>query len=293
MNNRQTIQGIILLTIAIAAGLVWMDTFEWANATAKPLAPDNSTATADEWERLIAREDLDPDLASVLRSMQHQLQTQKARQNELAEELARLRLETGEVSPGIIAQAQDDDVTGEDNSKIYPPDLVPGNQNEAVLLEAGFNSTDAREIAERLDSIAMERLNLRYELAGEDIDRREYRESLTNLPSTRELLQNTYGDDAYDRYLYATGRSNRLVVNEVYKGSPAENIGLLPGDMVISWDNQRVYSSRDLMSIATNNKSNDSVRLRIERDGSQFELYIPWGPLGITSRRARVDPSGE
>ena len=99
----------------------------------------------------------------------------------------------------------------------------------------------------------MERLNLRYEMVREGgIDREEYRESIAKLPSTREILQTTYGDDAYDRYLYASGRTNRLVVRDVYQGSAAAEMGLLPGDIVLAWDNQRVYNSRDLMKIATN-----------------------------------------
>ncbi len=107
------------------------------------------------------------------------------------------------------------------------------------------------------------------------------------------VLQTTYGDDAYDRYLYASGRSNRLVVRDVYQGSPAEDIGLIPGDTVLSADNQRVYSSRDLMAITTNGSSGEIVLLTIQRDGSQFELYMPRGPLGITTKQASVNPGSE
>ena len=142
----------------------------------------------------------------------------------------------------------------------------------------------------------MERLNLRYEVArgGDDgIDRQAYRESIGKLPSTREILQSTYGDEAYDRYLYASGRPNRLVVRDVYQGSAAEILGLIPGDVVLAWDNQRVYSSRDLLSIATSGNSGESVPLRIQRGESKLELYMPRGPLGITTKQDSVLPDAE
>ncbi|MCZ6619803.1 MAG: PDZ domain-containing protein, partial [Gammaproteobacteria bacterium] len=120
----------------------------------------------------------------------------------------------------------------------------------------------------------------------------QYRSSIAKLPNTREFLQTTYGDEAYDRYLYAAGRSNRLVVRDVYQGSAAEDVGLLPGDTVLSWDNRRVYSSRDLMTIATDGSSGESVLLTIQRDGARFEVYMPRGPLGITTRQDSVNPAG-
>ena len=52
--------------------------------------------------------------------------------------------------------------------------------------------------------MAMERLNMQYQATREGwIDTERYRDALTDLPDVREVVTNDYGDDAYDRYLYA------------------------------------------------------------------------------------------
>ncbi len=301
MNNRQTILGILLLTVGTTAGLFWLDTFDANGSTANSTGlPEPPALTGGEWARFTTRHDLDSDLVAILQSLQIRLETQQATQDAMAEELARLRPEMDTSLTGLtmngdgLLTTSDVDyqsVTQADSGNRSRRD---GDDSEERLVEAGFSLSEAQQIAERMDSIAMERLNLRYEVARDGgIDRQEYRESIAKLPSTREVLQTTYGDDAYDRYLYASGRPNRLVVRDVYQGSAAEDIGLLPGDMVLSWDNQRVYSSRDLRSIATNGSSGESVLLTIQRNGSQFELYMPRGPLGITTNQTSVNPTSE
>jgi len=288
MNTSQTILGILLLTLGIASGLFWLDSRE-AEST---LARDRPALAGDEWARLSTRDDVDSDLVAILKSIEVRLETQQAKQDAMALELAHLQRElaTSDKRP------ESTDAVPPSEERFFSTEFFanPANQNDERLVSAGFSPAEAREINERLDSIAMERLNLRYEMAREGgSNRQDYRKSLANLPSTREFLQANYGDDAYDRYLYASGRSNRVVVRDIFRGSAADEIGLLPGDMVLTFDNQPVYSARDLMAIATNGNSGESIALTILRDGSQFELYLPRGPLGITTRQTSVKPGTE
>lgn len=293
MNTRQTILGILLLTVGIATGLFWLDARDHKGTIA-----ESPALAAGEWARFTARDDLDADLGSKLHSLETRLEIQQLKQDAMAEELALLRQEVGT----LVTRSNSDGAPRTANADYRRAALLNsgnptrryGEVDEERLIEAGFSSSEAQQIAARMDSIAMERLSLRYEMAREGgINREEYRESIAKLSSTREILQSTYGDDAYDRYLFASGRTNRLVVRDVYQGSAAADIGLLPGDIVLSWDNQRVYSSRDLMNIATNGSSGESVLLTIQRDGSQFELYMPRGPLGITTTQTSVNPGSK
>ena len=161
-------------------------------------------------------------------------------------------------------------------------------------MDAGFSDQDARDIIEQVDSMALERLNLRYQAAREGwLDTPEYAETMSELPDTREVLQNQYGAAAYDRYLYASGRSNRLVVGDVYQGSVAADAGLQPGDMVMEMADQRVYNTRDLMSIATQGSAGTTVPLVVQRGGALVQLYVPRGPLGIRARRGFENPGPE
>lgn len=291
MNTSQIILGIFLLTLGIASGLFWLDSRE-AEST---LARDRPALAGDEWARLSTRDDVDSDLVAILKSIEVRLETQQARQDAMALELAHLQRELV-TSDKRLASTDETPPSEDEAGRFFSTEFFanPADRNEERLVSAGFSPAEAREINERLDSIAMERLNLRYEMAREgDSDRQGYRQSIANLPSTREFLQANYGDDAYDRYLYASGRSNRVVVRDVYRGSAADEIGLLPGDMVLAFDHRPVYSARDLMAIATNGNSGESIALTILRNGSQFELYLPRGPLGITTRQTSVKPGTE
>jgi S1-C subfamily serine protease len=141
------------------------------------------------------------------------------------------------------------------------------------LIAAGIDPIDAAEIAAAVDKITLDRLRLRYETARNgDLGSTKYREALAEIPNPREFVQEQYGDDAYDSYLYASGRPNRVIVTDVLQESPAHQIGLQAGDVLISLDDQRIYSSRDIMSIASasagsvplilkgNNQSTDQKR---------------------------------
>ena len=118
-------------------------------------------------------------------------------------------------------------------------------------------------------------------------------EALAEIQNAREFVQEEYSDDAYDRYLYASGQSNRVIVTDVLQESPAQQMGLQAGDVLISLDDQRIYSSRDIMSIAS--ASAGSVPLTIRRDGQILQYYVESGPLGVRSRRGieNPEPKGE
>ena len=113
------------------------------------------------------------------------------------------------------------------------------------------------------------------------------------MPSTRDVVVEDYGEDGYDRYLYASGRPNRVVVNDIYTESVAASAGLQSGDMVVAMDNQRIYSTRDLRNIAASGLEGETVSVTILRDGQPFEIYVPRGPLGIRSERGFENPAAQ
>ncbi|MDH3643440.1 MAG: PDZ domain-containing protein, partial [Gammaproteobacteria bacterium] len=166
-----------------------------------------------------------------------------------------------------------------------------GAVSEERLIAAGFAADQASEIVGRADAIAMQRLNTQYQAAREGwMDTDRYREAMSALPDVREELTASYGDDAYDRYLYASGRPNRLVVRDVLQDSPAGAAGLQAGDTVLAMADERIYSTRDLMAVASSGSEGETVPLVVQRGDVTFELYVPRGPLGIRGGRGFEAP---
>jgi serine protease Do len=62
------------------------------------------------------------------------------------------------------------------------------------------------------------------------------------------------------------------LVTEVRPGSPADDGGIRPGDVVRAVNQTPVNSASDLVAATQNLKSGDTVRLRLERQGKPLFL---------------------
>jgi S1-C subfamily serine protease len=89
------------------------------------------------------------------------------------------------------------------------------------------------------------------------------------------------GDDDYDLYLYGIGQPNRVVIQSVIEGSPAQEAGIQSKDIVYSYAGNRLYTVRDLLTATTEGIASEPVLLEVIRDGHIFEFYPPRGPLGV------------
>lgn len=197
------------------------------------------------------------------------------RVQELSDKLASL----GNITPGSRGQPTAT-VASAAGPGETPADLqARAKARTARFLAAGFDAEEERELTRRMDEVAMERLYLRDRARREGWRRTpEYREEAREL---RNQLRNEMGDDTYDRLLYASEQDNRVLVEKVLESSPAQEIGLQPGDVILGYDGLRVFSNRDIRTARANGEAGDPVPLRIERNGEVLELEIPRGPLGV------------
>ena len=76
---------------------------------------------------------------------------------------------------------------------------------------------------------------------------------------------------------YKLKESRGAVVNEVTKGSPAEEGGLKPEDVVTAVDGRPVQDSSDLSRYVASRPPGSSVKLRVLRDGSERDMTIKLG----------------
>jgi hypothetical protein len=303
MGTAAKVTMIFLLTVAVS-GFLWYSRQPPALTPAR--AADTGvreTGTLDLLQ-LDAEPDINPKLVAAFEYFERELAAQRREQEALRKSIAELNHTLLNIEV-LDTKAESD--TGVDAGKLIDAEAatrtataaIPINRSRQRLTQnrlenAGFNSYEAEEILSTADRLAMERLNLQYEATREGwIRTNEYREALQEIPSIRTLVTDEYGDDGYDRYLYASGRSNRLVVNDVYRESPAAGAGLQAGDQVISMAGERIYTNSDLRQITNQGSAGETIPVVIERAGTRIEVYVPRGPLGVRVGRGYVNPGDD
>ena len=103
-------------------------------------------------------------------------------------------------------------------------------------------------------------------------------------------LQGELGLEMYDLMLFGAGEPNRVVVRDVLPGSNAEAGGLLPGDVIRSYNDQPVFRMQELRYFMSQSDSEVPVDVRVDRDGLPTTVRLSPGPIGIRMRPALRQP---
>jgi hypothetical protein len=168
---------------------------------------------------------------------------------------------------------------------------TPEEQRDA-LLKAGVAPKLAEDVLLRQSQDALARLELRDQAVREGwLDSDRYREELGRINAQRLSLRDEIGIDAYDRYLFETGQDNRIRVDAVIPGSNGEESGILAGDILESYANQKIFDFRDLRSATSDGERGELVPVIVRRGGEELELWLQRGPIGIQLDSLRADPS--
>ena len=120
-----------------------------------------------------------------------------------------------------------------------------------------------------------------------------YAQALRKLLDPTHGIRAQFGDDIYDRYLYASGRANRVVASAVYPNSTASAAGIQPGDTILSYASKNIYSMKDLQQATVKGQAGESVLVVLERNGSSFSITLPRGPLGIELKMKSEKPGND
>lgn len=154
--------------------------------------------------------------------------------------------------------------------------------SEERLVEAGFAVDEAARLKQQADEIAMQRLYLRDQAMREGwLGSGRYREELRALGERQQSMRDQLSADDYDRYLWALGRPNRVTVSSVLSGSPAQQAGLQPGDQILSYAGERVFSPGEIRRESSRGVAGASVAVEVMRDSQPMLVYLPRGPLGV------------
>ena len=108
----------------------------------------------------------------------------------------------------------------------------------------------------------------------------------------RELREDL-GDNDYDAMLYATNQDNRVALGRVRAGSIADGAGLRDGNVVWSYDGQRVFRPRDLATLSTTGTRGESIEIVIVTENGTESLFVERNPLGadLVSATSRPNPN--
>jgi hypothetical protein len=165
----------------------------------------------------------------------------------------------------------------------------PRGLDVQALVEAGFPAAKVRAFKEKLDQIELDRLYLRDLAAREGwLDTPRFREEDLGLGDVAHQARGEMGDEFYDWMLYTSGQPNRVRIGEVLGGSAAAAAGFRPGDLILSYDEQRIFNPGELRDFTTTGTAGDMTPVWVMRGGQQMQVFVPRGPLGI-----RIDSATE
>ncbi|MFK7860580.1 MAG: PDZ domain-containing protein [Granulosicoccus sp.] len=161
-----------------------------------------------------------------------------------------------------------------------------------ALVSIGIDLQSAQNLQARQDQYQLARLELFDQAQREGwIESEQFSDRLTELNGQRPDLRAELGDDAYDRYLFEAGQSNRVVIASIIPGSQADIAGLAPGDIVISYANGRVFSTSDLQRATRDGVRGEPVPMDVSRQGQTLFFEVQRGPLGVTLNQDTQSPS--
>lgn len=159
------------------------------------------------------------------------------------------------------------------------------------LINVGLAPQTVQQIREVIDEARLQRLQIRDQAIREGWrDSPEFTEKMHQLGDPAEQVRERFGDAAYDRYLYASERPNRVAVREVMRGSAAELAGVQAGDIIERYASTPIYSMSALRQATTEGVAGESVLLELKRKQQPVTTVLPRGPLGITMEFIQVAP---
>lgn len=162
---------------------------------------------------------------------------------------------------------------------------------EEKLVAIGMPEDTIQAMKLTVDQNQLEMLQLRDRAIREGWDNsNDYTEEMFALRNPYRGLQEQFGDEAYDQYLFATGTPNRVEVREVYSGSAADNAGIRPGDLLVSYASTPVFSMSGLRQSTLEGTSGETILVELIRDDQEYTTSVPRGPLGISMSAAVVKP---
>ena len=241
-----------------------------------------------------------PDVEGRLRLLETGISAAVAEQHRLAEELAAIQTQLAMRSNGADENATAaiaspaPPATSEVTTDVAVKEVGSDSAKSAMvraLETAGLDPATAADIKRRHDEIALNEIYLRDQATREQwLNGPRFAEEMAAIDAERTPIRAEIGDDAYDRYLFALGETNRVRVDDVLVQSPAAQVGLQAGDLILRYGDVRLFTPGELVDETRSGTAGEVVRLMVNRNGERFEVEVPRGPLGLRVAAAHGAP---
>ena len=276
----QKVSGVIVLSLAAAVaaaalvlnnsgpdssaidGTVMRSGFDSSAATEQRILALEAAVSGERQARQLLEDEL-----LVLFAELERLETDREEQRSADEEIPEAR---GDVDSEAVARRQQ-----------FREERQASGRREA-LIKAGISSDRADYILRRESEMRYEQMQAVYQArnSGEPLD------PLNRNFNADAMLRDEIGDAEYEQYLEANNRSTSVGISNVMASSPGERAGLQAGDEIVGYDGQRVFSTSELMQ-HTMASGDGNVVVDVMRDGSQMQIVLPRGPIGVEIGRFR------
>ncbi len=178
----------------------------------------------------------------------------------------------------------------DDGDQLEPPSMRSGYRGslaEATLVERQLDQAVIDDLVSRLDKIDKKRQQLVEFSVAQGLSPQERAQALTAVDDQVRAIRQELGDDNYDRYLGGADLPNRLVVGSSVVSEALETAGIMPGDVFVSYDGEKVFAMTDLR---TKPATKDWVPVVMSRAGKTFESLVRAGPLGVEFSTESANP---
>ena len=288
---------IVIAIVSLGAGIgigAWMlgdEPTPEPTATSVPTAAGPSPFTARDEQATVN------DLWDQLEQESRARRQLEQRVRRLSRQLAELAGDKGALSPAALSQSPRQRATDRPSESPAAPEATAADpavmSSKQALRALGLDQTTTARLADQMESVEMDRLFLRDRAVREGwINTSRYRKARSELENKGNALVTELGENNYDKYLYMTGQSNRVVVSDVLAGSPARQAGIQAGDVIRRYASKPIYQWSDLTEATTEGTPKEQVLVEVERDGNHLNLYLPRGPLGVRLNSDRRKPGG-
>lgn len=182
-----------------------------------------------------------------------------------------------------------DEVPNTSDERAYhfdPTTPEPSESISEVLSRSGLSSETNDHLKNFIGAHRMELVELRDKAGREGwIDTPVYLEMRDSLADPDKEIREIFGDAVYERYLYAMGVPNRLMVNDVYTNTQASDIEIQPGDIILRYDSEPIFIMSDLNQATVAGNKGEAINMDFIRNGQNMSVVVQRGPIGINLER--------
>ena len=268
----------LILIVGILAGYLLFD-HHGETQPINPVTP-NTTNASNPFATANATGNVQQQLAAL----QQQVASMNTRLGTLEDNI----LDTQEQLANIDEEPQSSE--SQDDKQPISASAIEANMAE-YLVKAGLDEESANAIVQKQSELEYKKLDLQDRARRDgNMNSRAFRDEMRALNQQKISLRKEVGDEIYDRFLYETGQNNRMQVSTIMSSSPAERIGLQPGDIITSYGNNKILDWSDIRHATAEGARGEYVTLNIIRNGEPMNLMVERGPLGIRLNGVHYDP---